>query len=162
MNKEEVKKIDLGCGPWKKKGFYGIDLREEWLIPNEQALKNDADLYHDLNKGIPFPDNQIEEIYCSHFLEHINNPYMLLDECYRVCKNKAIIEIKVPLLSIFPPDHITMFYDGWFERNIRLEGAYFENRFKIVDSKTILKEFEDYSKVKNSVWEQTIKLEVIK
>ena len=143
-----MNKLDLGCGPWKKTGFYGIDCHKDWSHLNSN-LKVNADLYHDLNTGIPFADNSIEEIYCSHFLEHVIDPIKLLFEIKRVCKNKSKVEIKVPMfemcisnlkninnitfdkINFFPlninenitirqssEEHITAFFPDWFEKNM--------------------------------------------
>lgn len=55
----------------------------------------------------------------------------LLDEIYRVCMSGAVVEIVVPLFELISPDHLTCFYDTWFERNTA-PGGYFANRFFIL------------------------------
>lgn len=69
-------KLDFGCGENKREGFTGVDL----YAPN-------ADVKCDLTQ---FPwqwkDNSVDEIHCSHFLEHIPGPVRVqfMDECWRV------------------------------------------------------------------------------
>mgnify|MGYP002261178388 CR=1 FL=1 len=67
--------------------------------------------------GINFDNGSVDEIFTSHFLEHVKNPYFILDEIYRVCKADAKIEIRVPLYQVWQPDHLTCFYEDWFEKN---------------------------------------------
>ena len=60
--KKEVK-LDLGCGKHKKEGFIGVD----------QAKVEGVDVVHDLKKTPwPWKANSVDEIHCSHFLEHLD------------------------------------------------------------------------------------------
>jgi len=55
-------KIDLACGDRKKEGFCGIDI----------AKTSSIDYAMDLNKyPWDIESNSAEEIYCSHYVEHI-------------------------------------------------------------------------------------------
>jgi len=114
---EETKKIklDVGCGQFTKKGFTGIDIIEHNEATGEEFK---VDIIHDLNTGIPFKDSEVDEIYAGHFLEHIEDPYCFMKEIHRVCKPNSLVEIYVPLLAIVAPNHRTMFYNDWFERNL--------------------------------------------
>jgi ubiquinone/menaquinone biosynthesis C-methylase UbiE len=53
----------------------------------------------DVDKGLPFKMNSVEEIYTSHVLEHVDNLEFVMEEIYRVCKPNAKIIIKVPHFS---------------------------------------------------------------
>jgi len=56
-------RLDIGCGKNKREGFTGVD-----------SLKLDGvDVVTDLRKAWPWKDNSVEEINCSHFLEHLTN-----------------------------------------------------------------------------------------
>ena len=57
-------KIDLACGDNKKSGYYGIDISD----------CSDVDLVHDLTVyPWPLDDNSVDEINCSHYMEHITH-----------------------------------------------------------------------------------------
>lgn len=88
-------KLDIGCGSNKKQGFYGVDI---------VALPG-VDLVADLTEGWPWPDNSVDEIHCSHFLEHLTNldgkfeRVKFFNEAYRVMKPGAKMTIVVPCWS---------------------------------------------------------------
>jgi ubiquinone/menaquinone biosynthesis C-methylase UbiE len=83
-------KVDLGCGPQKKSSEYvGVDLNKY----------ENVDYVVDVSKeGLPFRNGEVDEIFTSHFLEHIENARIpfVLSECYRVLKQGGEIEILVP------------------------------------------------------------------
>jgi len=96
-------RIDLGCGPKKREGFFGVDVQ-----PYEGV-----DLVHDLGL-FPWPiaSNSVEEIFSSHALEHLPNGLAFMDsflrEIGRVCKDRAFLEIWTPHArgrNAFLPDH---------------------------------------------------------
>lgn len=95
MNSAEVlrapgpKKLDLGCGRNKKEGFFGID-----------SFKFDnVDLVLDLgNSRWPFDDDSVEEVHCSHFLEHLTQQERIhfANELYRVMAPGAKAQVITP------------------------------------------------------------------
>jgi hypothetical protein len=83
--KETVLKLSLACGDRKPEGFKGVDI----------AKTNSADYVQDLLQfpWSQFADNSVDEIECSHFVEHIphgngyNDPFFeFFDEIYRILK----------------------------------------------------------------------------
>ena len=82
-------KLHLGCGQNYKKGYINCDFSDNIKL----------DKKFDITKKIPFDDNSVEEILISHVLEHIQKPIEVLKEMYRICKNNAIIKIRVPYFS---------------------------------------------------------------
>lgn len=81
-------KIDLGCGPNKKEGFVGLD---QYPFPG-------VDHVWDLASGLPFDAGSVEEVYSSHFVEHLNarERISLFNDLYRVMKPGAKMEMIVP------------------------------------------------------------------
>lgn len=80
-------KVDLACGDNKKEGFVGIDKTET----------KSTDIIHDLNQyPWPFEDNSVDEIHCSHYIEHIPHDVkngidldgliQFMNEVYRILK----------------------------------------------------------------------------
>lgn len=144
-------KLDLGCGQFKREGYIGIDNATVNPVNNVQFI---PDVIHDLNNGIPFPDNSCNEVYSSHSLEHFRDPHFILRECRRVLVNGGIICIIVPLYSLIG-GHITYFYPDWFKLSL------IETEFKIIHheefDKYVINQFGRYD-----FRELHINLEVIK
>ena len=81
-------KLDIGCGKNKREGFTGVD----------QYEMDNVDIVCDLRKPWPFEDDSIEEIYCSHFIEHLESKDRVhfYNELYRVMKKDAKATVIVP------------------------------------------------------------------
>ncbi|MFA6428755.1 MAG: class I SAM-dependent methyltransferase [Candidatus Buchananbacteria bacterium] len=85
-----MKKIDLGCGYSKRdKESLGVDI---------VALPG-VDVVCDINQGLPFADNEIDEVYSRHFLEHVDDIFFVMKEIYRVIKPDGRVIIKVPYFA---------------------------------------------------------------
>lgn len=88
--KTALLKLDLGCGENKKEGFTGVDFYA------------DTDVKADLMK---FPwiweDQSVEEIWCSHFFEHIPGPTRVpfMDEVWRIMIPNGKMTIICPYWS---------------------------------------------------------------
>jgi len=85
-----MKKLNLGCGEFKKDGFINLDWQEQ-VRP---------DVVHDLNV-IPYPflDNTFDLIEADHVLEHLNEPFAIMRELHRISAKGAFIIIRVPHFS---------------------------------------------------------------
>lgn len=97
-------KIDLGCGPKPKNGYYSLDILEI----------SGVDIIADMNQPFDLiPDNSCSHIFSNHSLEHIMNLNTLMSEIYRISKPDAVIEIVVPHFSnVFAysdPTHVRFF-----------------------------------------------------
>jgi len=101
-------KLDLACGQSCREGFEGVDL---W-----------ADVTHRVNLlKFPWPwaDSSVDELHCSHFVEHIPMVYVspggdyrhvpgssedrdlffaFFDECWRILKPGGLMTVIVPAL----------------------------------------------------------------
>lgn len=69
-------KLDLGCGKNKQAGFVGVDSRK--FLGVDQVV--------DLTKPWPWKSDSVDEVYCSHFVEHLTGPQRVhfINELYRV------------------------------------------------------------------------------
>jgi predicted SAM-dependent methyltransferase len=84
--------IEVGAG--NKKGDNG------WITID---LTKNCDIFWDLRKGLPFPDESISKIYSSHFLEHLSfkEGQSFLQECLRVLIKKGLFSICVPNARLY-------------------------------------------------------------
>ena len=111
------KRLDIACGQNKQPGFKGID------------IAGDADIVHDLNE-IPWPikANSVEEVFCSHYVEHIphyrpgwdrDGWWLFFDELYRVMKNGGTATFIHPYAqnsrAFWDPTHVRFIHETtWY------------------------------------------------
>jgi len=99
-----MKKLNLGCGKDIKEGYVNVDFVKQKGI----------NVVCDLEKfPWPFKDNEFDEVFASHFLEHVKDFERTLLEIKRITKRGAIIRIRVPHFSCGvtyrDPTHKTFF-----------------------------------------------------
>jgi len=118
-------KINIGCGIYSI-GDINCDLYIEDIFNhrNNKTLnpkKIENFVLCDV-QYLPFKTNSFSDVYCSHVIEHIKNPYLLLKELRRICKNKGEIIIRCPHRFSFAAKfsgHINFFNRKWFQDNIK-------------------------------------------
>jgi predicted SAM-dependent methyltransferase len=86
--------VQLEVGSGEKRGENG------WLTLD---TVEGCDLYWDLREGLPFPDNSIDTLYSSHFLEHLSfgEGETFLAEAVRALKPGGTFSISVPDAGIY-------------------------------------------------------------
>jgi len=85
-----MKKLNLGAGTNIRKDCINLDSIK---LPGINKV-------HDLEKfPWPFKNNEFDEIYCSHILEHVSDLTKTMKEMQRICKPRARIKIRAPHFS---------------------------------------------------------------
>lgn len=116
-------KLNLGCGFNREEGFVGVDIIKH----------KGVDVICDLNNfPYPFKDNSVDYVKIFHVLEHLDNPVKVLEELYRIGKDKSYIEIIVPHWkedSSRNPWHKHHFRPIWFK--VLCKGTSRSIRFKM-------------------------------
>lgn len=84
------KKLNLGSGVFPKEGFINLDYRTDV----------GAEVVHDLNKlPLPFAGNSFSYMEADHVFEHVDNPFALMREAYRITERGGTIVLRVPHFS---------------------------------------------------------------
>lgn len=83
--------LNIGCGD----STYGTDRIDLYKTPTTTKVVN-------VEKGLPYPDNTFDEIYCKSVLEHIKNIGIFVDECYRILKKGGKIWIRTDYAGYLP------------------------------------------------------------
>ncbi len=116
-------KLDFGCGKRKQPGFLGVDVRpfEGVDIVENIVAKNPDGSF----KQWRWADNSVDEIYNSHFIEHLQPAERIhfVNECYRILKPGAKMTMIAPhwasnrsygdLTHCFSEDTEILTEDGW-------------------------------------------------
>ena len=136
-------KLDLACGQNKQKGFKGVDI----------AAGPGVDFVWDLEQypWTPFKDDSCEEIYMSHYLEHVKDFMKFMDEVWRICQNGAIVKILSPYYTSIrawqDPTHVRAISEAtfqyvdkkWRELN-KLDHYPMKSNFEVKDLRLFLSE----------------------
>jgi len=121
-------KVDIGGGLNPYPNYYSIDLRE------------DADCIHDLNNGIPLPDNSVGVLNASHIIEHLYDKTKIMSEIHRVLAPGGWAFIEVPSTdgrgAFQDPTHVSYWNENCF---LYYTNSYLAN---FIDNKTI--RFQEY------------------
>jgi SAM-dependent methyltransferase len=124
-------KLNVGCGKDYKAGWVNLDFNREVR----------ADMYHDLEKKLPFHDNTFDVILVDNVLEHVKNIFPLIDELWRIAKPNATIKIYVPHFSgIYAMKHLSHYnffgvgsFGIYTNLSPKFNGErYGEARFKVI------------------------------
>ncbi len=82
-----VKILDLGCGNKRRAGTIGVDY----------SARFNPDVIHDLNVfPYPFESSSIDKIYLDNVLEHLDNPFKVIEELFRITKVGGELIVIVP------------------------------------------------------------------
>lgn len=92
LKKRELVFLEVGAGAKKGTG--------NWLTLDQAR---GSDIYWDLRKGIPFPDESVNRLYSCHFFEHLTyrEGQVFLKECMRVLKSGGEFSICVPNARLY-------------------------------------------------------------
>ncbi|GMR18014.1 MAG: hypothetical protein BMS9Abin33_0414 [Gammaproteobacteria bacterium] len=115
MHSNALLMLNLGCGDRTHQSWINIDyslkarLKElRILSPFIKPPNPPGYLNYDLRRGIPFNDSDVDVVYASHVLEHLEKSHALpfMEEIYRVLKPNGVIRIVVPDLEIAVKDYL--------------------------------------------------------
>ena len=109
-----------------------------------------VDKVWDLERGLPFNDNEFDQVICFHIFEHIRNLQQLIGDIWRVTKHNAEIYIDAPHWSnpTFWDDitHVRPWSDGVADKIAEMRFKKdVEGRFEVTLNGTIGKPW-DYEK----------------
>ena len=85
----QVRVLDVGCGPAKQAGAFGLD---QFELPG-------VDLVCDLNQAWPLTDQRFDHVIFRHSIAHLNSLEHALREARRVVRKGGTIEILSPHFS---------------------------------------------------------------
>lgn len=97
--------VDIGGGLNAVPGYTTIDLEE-------------GDIIHNLNNGIPLPDNSVGVLNASHIIEHLHDKTKIMGEIHRVLAHGGWAFIEVPSTdgrgAFQDPTHVSYWNENSF------------------------------------------------
>lgn len=114
-------RLDFGCGVRKKEGYHGIDIKP---FPGVDTVLDAG------TQPWPWGDNTVDEVYASHFIEHLTAQQRIhfVNEAYRVLKPNGQLNMVAPswssmraygdLTHQWPP--VTQFWPLYLNREWRI------------------------------------------
>lgn len=119
--------INVGSGDWEANGWINLDYPTTWYSNAQSKHKIVA---YDIRKdNLPFEDNTVDRIYCSHVVEHVEDVYVnnFFVEAFRVLKKNGGIRISCPDAEFLyratkTNQHYWLWRDSWFNEKKFYEG----------------------------------------
>ncbi|RQD56889.1 MAG: hypothetical protein D5R98_09710 [Desulfonatronovibrio sp. MSAO_Bac4] len=104
-----IKTVDLGCGPKKRAGAFGVD---HFPYPGVDVVCNLNHFPWPLEGGL------FNEVYASHVIEHIKSIPDFMREIYRISQDGAIVKISTPHFTSIDswkdPTHLWHLSAEWY------------------------------------------------
>jgi len=158
----DAKILDVSCGDgvglqyFKSKNFanvVGVDFQEEKV---KRASSYGYPVYQmDFHNMEFFQDNSFDVIYSSHSLEHALNPYLVLNEFYRIAKLQASLIVVLPYPDNGPDDaHCSKYILGTTENDGGIKVIKYIESFGF---KNVHVSFDSYREPE--IWLKFIKVE---
>lgn len=124
-----MRKLNLGSGGKHKDGYINIDA--DW--------RGQPEIVRDITRGLPFDDNSVDEIYSSHFLEHLkpDDLIFVIREIQRVLKEGCEAILKVPLGVAPDMTHESFFHKRSFANLLQQYTKYSLPNLEIVWTEVI-------------------------
>jgi predicted SAM-dependent methyltransferase len=112
----------------------GIVLFDRWLTADVTPR---ADVYMDVTKSLPIPDDSVDVVYAEEVIEHVNRESgrQMLSECFRVLKPGGILRLTTPSLDYFAKRAL-MAPNGFEEIN----GIFYGHGHRCIYTETALRE----------------------
>lgn len=128
--------FDLACKDAKDRGLSIVELGGG-INPKAGCEINidldDGNLKHDLNEGIPLPDNSVGVIWASHIIEHLHDKHKIMKEMHRVLADGGWCFIEVPSTdgrgAFQDPTHVSYWNENsfWYYTKAN-KAAFIRNR----------------------------------
>ncbi len=116
-------KLNLACGRHKIPGWINIDICPEVqpdVVQNLLKFPWYLEIWEGTNIPRPIVSGTIEEIFCSHFVEHIGDELIpFMDEAWRVLKPGGLFRIRCPyytsIRAVQDPTHKRFISEAMFQ-----------------------------------------------
>ncbi len=89
-------KLDLACGQFVKPGFVGVDRSPDTKAEYLCDLTITPWVFGDMDEQETVASESVEEVHCSHFVEHVPDLVGFMNELHRVMVPEGLVTIVHP------------------------------------------------------------------
>lgn len=127
--------IDIGCGDVPLYQMYKNIVTSITCLDWQNSIHRNihVDMEQNLNERLNILDNMYDSVIISEVLEHIINPFHLIDEIYRITKKDGFVLLSVPFfyeIHEYP-------YDYFRYTKHSLESIFIKSGFKVINIEEI-------------------------
>jgi SAM-dependent methyltransferase len=101
--------VDLGCGPNKAAGAWGLD----------RLAQPGVNVVCDLERPLPIRTGSVDVIHLRHVIEHVRELIPFMEEVYRVCRAGAEVHVVAPYYTsrgaFRDPTHVRFIAEDTFQ-----------------------------------------------
>ena len=118
--------LNVGCGSYEIDGFVSVDFfSDHYYGKDTNRFKNKVN-YDMRNDPLPYDGNIVDNIYCSHVIEHIETEYVerFFEEAFRVLKVGGTLRVVCPDAEFLYRETLrgTEFF-AWHPKYVQSEDA---------------------------------------
>lgn len=90
--------LNIGAGKYEIENFISLDFYSDHYYQDKNKFFNKRVKYDLREDKLPYQDNTVDNIYCSHVIEHIEDNYVkkFINESFRVLKPNGVLRIACP------------------------------------------------------------------
>lgn len=90
--------LNIGAGDYVIDNFISLDFYNEKYYSDKKHFDKNRISYDMRNDDIPYKNQTVDNIYCSHVIEHVEEEFAdyFFKECKRILKTKGVLRIVVP------------------------------------------------------------------
>lgn len=128
LSKSEPRIVNLGGG---------ANISDRWLTADMDPR---ADVYVDISRPLPFPDQSVDVIYLEEVIEHVprTTGIRLLAECHRILKPGGALRLTTPCLDLFAAQ-----FDGSISYEEKLNNIFYQHGHQFIYSNSGIKHILD-------------------
>ncbi len=139
----DEKNLNIACGS-------SYVTSNEWINLDFEAVNNDV-LQCDILKDLPFKENSISNIYCSHFVEHVpdNKLNELFKNFYKILKSGGRLRIVTPDFNEMCKSYIKAVDENDKDTSSFIKLEILDQLVRIKEGGQLRKKFKSYFKTNN-------------
>lgn len=121
----------MGCGD-ELRGTINVDIKKPPFKPWKPFILANG-------QNLPFQNDIFSETLCHHVIEHVDDPFKLIDELLRVTKHKVTLTCPFRFSGYAKaPDHKHQFNKTWFRKVLERKNVHFKVHINLDNNRDLI------------------------